>query len=90
VHRSTRPARRSFAAHLGKGVAHLGKGVWHCFHCGAGGNALDLWAAVSGQPLHTAVIDLCDRLGQAVPWLTPPPKAQRRETAKDKTTMPDP
>jgi DNA primase len=83
VHRSTRPASRSFAA-------HVGKGVWHCFHCGAGGNVLDLWAAVSGLPLYEAVIQLCARLGQEVPWLTPPAKPSRREAAKGKTTMPDP
>jgi len=83
VHRSTRPTSRSFAA-------HLGKGVWHCFHCGAGGNVLDLWAAVTGQPLYEAVLDLCDRLGQDVPWPTPPAKAPCREALKGETTMPDP
>ena len=41
---------------------------YKCFGCGAGGNALDLWAAVTRQPLHAAVLDLCQRLGQAVPW----------------------
>jgi len=45
VHRSRTPASRSWAA-------HLGKNVWHCFRCGAGGNALDLWVAVTRQPLH--------------------------------------
>src|SRR5947209_1689659 len=65
VHRSARPASRAF-------TAQLGKGIWHCFGCGAGGNALDLWAAVTRQPLYAAVIDLCTRLGQDVPWLTPP------------------
>jgi DNA primase len=77
VHRSRRPTSRSFAA-------HLGQGVWHCFVCGAGGNVLDLWVAVTGQDLHTAVIDLCARLGRDVPWL-PPPIA-----AREKSTMPDP
>jgi DNA primase len=62
VHGSRKPASRSFAA-------HLGKGVWHCFSCGAGGNALDLWAAVTRQDLHAAVLDLCRRLGREVPWL---------------------
>ena len=83
VHRSTRPASRSFAA-------HLGKGVWHGFHGGAGGNVLDLWATVSGQPLYQAVIELCERLGQEVPWLTPPAPWQPHEAPKEKTTMPDP
>jgi DNA primase len=62
VHGSRTPHSRSFAA-------HLGKNVWHCFTCGAGGNALDLWAAVTRQDLYTATIDLCSRLGGDVPWL---------------------
>jgi len=64
VHRSTRPTSRSFAA-------HLGKNVWHCFACGAGGNVLDLWVALTGQPVYAAVLDLCARLGQNVPLLRP-------------------
>jgi DNA primase len=75
VHRSRTPASRSFAA-------HLGKNVWHCFGCGAGGNAVDLWVAVTRQPLHAAVIDLYTRLGRAVPW--------RRAQAREKHTMPEP
>ncbi len=70
VHGSRTPHSRSFAA-------HLGKNVWHCFTCGAGGNALDLWVAVTRQPLHAAVRDLCRRLGRDVPWL---PAAQGRNT----------
>ena len=62
VHRARRSASRSFAA-------HLGKNVWHCFACGTGGNALDLWVALTGQPVYTAVVDLCARLGQEVPLL---------------------
>jgi DNA primase len=78
VHRSRTPSSRSFAA-------HLGRGVWHCFRCGAGGNALDLWAAVTQQPLHAAVIDLCRRLGRDVPWLPP-----RRVAPRERPTMPEP
>ncbi len=73
VHRSQRPASRSFAA-------HVGKNVWHCFVCGAGGNALDLWSALTGQPVYAAVVDLCARLGQEVPLLEPrrvPSRAER-------------
>jgi DNA primase len=47
----------------------LGKNLWHCFRCGAGGNALDLWATWSRQELYAAVLDLCRRLHQPVPWL---------------------
>jgi DNA primase len=60
---------RSFAA-------HLGKNVFHCFRCGAAGNALDLWAAWTRQPLHTSVLDLCQRLGQPAPWLAPRPEGR--------------
>lgn len=83
VHRSHRPTSRSFAA-------HLGKGVWHCFVCGAGGNALDLWVAVTRQELHAAVIDLCARLGREVPWLTPRGLPPRRVVTQGEQAMPDP
>jgi len=70
VHGSRTPNSRSFAA-------DLEKNVWHCFRCGAGGNALDLWVAVTRQPLHAAVIDLCRRLGRDVPWLRRAQQEQR-------------
>jgi DNA primase len=76
VHRSRTVGSRSFAA-------HLGKGAWHCFRCEAGGNALDLWVAVTRQPLHAAVIDLCQRLGREVPWLQWPRQ-------QEKQAMPEP
>ena len=84
VHGSRSAASRSFAA-------HLGRGVWHCFRCGAGGNALDLWAAVTRQPLHAAVRDLCGRLGRDVPWL-PRPRAPQpaARAAAEEETMHDP
>jgi len=53
--------------------AHLGRQVWHCFGCGAWGNALDLWAQVSGQELYPAVLERYRRLGRTPPWLTPAP-----------------
>ena len=80
LHGSRSATSRSFAA-------HLGKNLFHCFGCGAGGNALDLWAAVSRQPVHAAVIDLCNRLGREVPWLPAPSATARR--AKERT-MPEP
>jgi DNA primase len=64
LHGSTAPRSRSFSA-------HLGRGIWQCFRCGASGNALDLWAKVTGQGLYPSVLDLYDRLGQSVPWLCP-------------------
>jgi DNA primase len=59
LHRSRTRASRAF-------TAHLGKNVWHCFGCGAGGNALDLWVVWTRQPLHAAVIDLFTLLGRGV------------------------
>jgi transposase len=76
VHRLRRRTSRSFAA-------QLRQQVWHCFGCGAGGNALDLWMAVTRQPLHAAVIDLYTRLGREVPWL-------RQARAQENQTMPEP
>jgi DNA primase len=64
LHGSTSPRSRSFSA-------QLGRGVWHCFGCGASGNALELWARATGQGLYQAVLDLYDRLGREVPWLQP-------------------
>jgi DNA primase len=52
-------------------TAHLDRNVWHCFGCGAGGNALELWAAATRQPLFAAVCDLYQRLGREVPWRQP-------------------
>jgi DNA primase len=87
VHRSHSPASRSFAA-------DLGKQRWHCFRCGAGGNALELWATATRPPLHAAVLDLCARLGRDVPWLSrrPAPAATRPRYAHDpeNNLMPDP
>jgi DNA primase len=60
-------------------AVHLGKNLFHCFRCGAGGNALDLWAALRRLPLHAAVLDLCDRLGRPVPWLSGSGAAPRRQ-----------
>jgi DNA primase len=61
LHGSHAPRSRSFAV-------HLERNLYHCFGCGAGGNALDLWAAHTRLPLHAAVLDLCQRLGRGVPW----------------------
>ena len=83
VHRSHRPTSRSFAA-------HRGKGMWPCFICGAGGNALDLWVAVTKQDLHAAVRDLCSRLGRVVPWLLPRARLQVRSKRTGEQALPDP
>ena len=49
VHGSTSPQSRSFAA-------HLEKQCWHCFRCGAGGNALDLYLAVTKLPVYEGAL----------------------------------
>jgi DNA primase len=61
LHGSRAPRSRSFAV-------HLQRNLYHCFGCGAGGNALDLWAAHTRLSLYEAVLDLCQRLGRRVPW----------------------
>ena len=41
--------------------------AYQCFQCGTSGNPLDLWAAVAETDLHTAAIDLCQKLHLDVP-----------------------
>ena len=60
VHGSSAPRSRSFAA-------HLEKNCWHCFGCGAGGNALDLYLAVTRLPVYEGALELCARLHLPVP-----------------------
>jgi DNA primase len=65
VHGAQRPRSRSFAA-------HLQKNCWRCFGCGAGGNALDLYLAVTRLPVYEGALELCARLRLPAP---------RRETS---------
>ena len=65
VHGSIGPRSRSFAA-------HVERNCWHCFRCGAGGNALDLYLAVAKLPVYEGALELCQRLQLAVPWLSRP------------------
>ena len=62
VHGSTSPKSRSFSA-------NLQKRVYRCFGCGSAGNHLDLYAAATHQALHAAAVELCQRVGCAVPWI---------------------
>lgn len=82
LHGARSPRSRSFAA-------HVGKNAWYGFRCGVGGNALDLWATVTRQPLHAAVLDLCQRLGREVPWLAAP-DVRRRPAPRGELPMPEP
>jgi DNA primase len=63
LHGSRRPKSHSFAA-------HLQRHCWQCFRCGAHGNALDLWVAVTQLPVYAAALDLCRRLRLEVPLRT--------------------
>jgi DNA primase len=65
VHGSTTPHSRSFAA-------HLEKNCWHCFRCGASGNALDLYVAVTKLPVYEGALELCARLDVPVPRRSAP------------------
>ena len=60
VHGSKSPRSRSFAA-------HVEKNCWHCFRCGASGNALDLYLAVTKLPVYEGAQELCARLRVPVP-----------------------
>src|SRR5207249_1118956 len=62
LHGSTSGTSRCFSA-------HLDKNAFHCFKCGRSGNALDLWAAATGQTPYDAAVDLCARLGIPLPIL---------------------
>jgi len=65
VHGSASRCSRSFAA-------HLERHCWHCFRCGAGGNALDLYLAVTKRPVYEAALELCARLHLPTPWRAKP------------------
>jgi transposase InsO family protein len=65
VHGSSQPARSQCFS------ANTADNLCHCFKCGFGGNALDLWIAVSGHNIYDAAVDLCQRLGRAVPLKEP-------------------
>ena len=60
VHGSSSRRSRSFAG-------HLERHCWQCFRCGAHGNALDLYLAVTKQPVYAGALDLCHRLHMPVP-----------------------
>jgi putative transposase len=57
--------------------ANLEQHTFHCFKCGRSGNALDLWAQATRQPIYEAAVDLCQRL--AIPLPTSPPAPRNRE-----------
>ena len=76
LHGSTSGTSRCFSA-------NLDEQVFHCFKCGCGGNALDLWAKAKQLSLYDAAVDLCERLGIAVPLCSARNKEEER-VAPDK------
>jgi DNA primase len=63
IHGSHSCRSRSFAA-------NLEKNVFRCFHCGAAGNVLDLWAALNQTDVYRAAISLCEQLALELPEKT--------------------
>jgi putative transposase len=63
IHGSRDASSRSFSA-------NVADDTFHCFKCGAHGNALDLWAVTSRQDIYNAAVDLCRQLGRPVPYTT--------------------
>jgi putative transposase len=69
--------------------ANLDDDVFHCFKCGCGGNALDLWAKAKQLSPYDAAVDLCQRLGIAVPLLAARNKEEEPVAPEEQTnTMP--
>lgn len=64
LHGSTSGTSRCFSV-------HIEQQMFQCFKCGKSGNALDLWAAATGQLPYDAAIDLCQRLLIPVTYLSP-------------------
>lgn len=62
VHRSATSSGRSFSANL---RLH----IYSSLKCGAVGNQLDLYAAVTGSSLFAATVELCEWLHREVPWV---------------------
>jgi DNA primase len=48
---------------------NLETGRYYCHKCHSHGNQLELWAAVNRLPLYEAARDLCQALGQDIPWI---------------------
>jgi DNA primase len=62
LHGSSSATSRSFSV-------NLRRNVYHCFKCGSSGNQLDLWAAFTKMDVHSAAVDLCQRLQMETPWI---------------------
>src|SRR5262249_2150456 len=67
------PPRRSRAW-----AAPVERQWWDCFGRGAGGNALDLYLAVTKLPVYQGALELCARLHKPVLWQTRASSARSR------------
>jgi hypothetical protein len=86
LHGSTSGTSRCFSVNLDD---HL----FHCFKCGASGNALDLWAKAKRLSLYDAAIDLCAASHIEVPLLPTPHRNREEEpvpTQSENATMTSP
>jgi len=61
------PIHGSHSCHSRSFAANIERNVFRCFHCGAGGNALDLWVAVNHTDIYRAAISLCEQLAMELP-----------------------
>jgi transposase InsO family protein len=73
LHGSTSGTSRCFSV-------NLDQQTFHCFKCGRSGNALDLWAAATGQTPYDAALDLCQRLAIPIPLLSTSSGHREEET----------
>jgi putative transposase len=71
-HGSTADTSRCFSV-------NLDRQYFHCFKCGRSGNALDLWAQATRQPIYEAALDLCQRLAIPIPTLPASPRHREEE-----------
>lgn len=62
VHGASSPTSRSFSV-------NVKKHTFRCFKCGASGNQLDLWVAITKLSLHEAAKDLCTKFGVELPHI---------------------
>ena len=60
IHGSHSPKSRSFSI-------NTERNIFRCFKCGAQGNQLDLWMAITDLPLYEATVDLCEKLSLDIP-----------------------
>ena len=55
--------------------ANVRKNAFQCFGCRRKGNQLDLWAEITGLPIHHATLDLCEKLTIRPIWIEIPQPA---------------